>query len=39
MPYNAFTLDRVQTDFGIVVETGRDLFGHIPPVAPDTVRS
>ena len=31
MPYNAFTLDRVCTDFGITVRTGLNLFGHIPP--------
>jgi hypothetical protein len=31
MPYNTFTLDRVRADFGITVQTGFDLFGHIPP--------
>ncbi|MCI0704883.1 MAG: hypothetical protein L0241_27810 [Planctomycetia bacterium] len=31
MAYSAFTLARVQTDFGITVQTGLDLFGHIPP--------
>ena len=35
MPYNAFTLDRIQTDFGITVETRRNLFQNIPPVALD----
>lgn len=37
MPYNAFTLARVQTDFGVTVETGVDLFGAIPRVSPDPV--
>jgi hypothetical protein len=36
MPYNAFTLDRVQSDFGITVETWRDLFHDIPPVTLDS---
>jgi hypothetical protein len=35
MPYNAFTLDRVRTDFGIAVETDPDLFGHIPATPID----
>lgn len=37
MAYNQFTLDRVRVDFGIVVETRRNLYRHIPPVAPDPV--
>lgn len=37
MAYNQFTLDRVRADFGITVETRRNLFRHIPPVAPDPV--
>jgi hypothetical protein len=35
MPCDAFTLDRVRTDFGITIVTPLDLFGHIPPVPPD----
>ncbi len=35
MAYSAFNLARVQADFGITVQTGVDLFGHIPPVALD----
>ena len=35
MAYDAFTLARVQTDFGVTVQTGVNLFGHIPPVALD----
>ncbi len=30
MSYDAFTLARVQTDFGVTVQTGVNLFGHIP---------
>lgn len=37
MVYNQFTLDRVRADFGIKVETRRNLYRHIPPVAPDPV--
>jgi hypothetical protein len=35
MSYSAFSLARVQTDFGITVQTGLDLFGHIPPAPVD----
>lgn len=35
MAYSAFNLDRVQTELGITVQTGVNLFGHIPPVALD----
>lgn len=36
MAYSSFTLARVQADFGITVQTGLDLFGHLAPhpVAP-----
>ena len=36
MAYSAFNLTRVQTDFGITVRTGLDLFGHIPPAPVDS---
>jgi hypothetical protein len=35
MSYIAFSLARVQTDLGVTVQTGLDLFGHIPPVVVD----
>lgn len=39
MAYNAFTLERVQTDFGIVVETHPNLFGSVPPaLVPNSFR-
>lgn len=33
MAYDAFNLARVRADLGVTVQTGVDLFGHIPPVA------
>lgn len=32
MPYSSFTLSKVMTDFGVTVDTSRDLFGHVTPV-------
>ncbi|AMV29518.1 hypothetical protein VT84_34305 [Gemmata sp. SH-PL17] len=36
MAYSAFNLARVQSDFGITVQTGLNVFGHIPPVSVDS---
>ncbi len=35
MSYGDFDLPRVQTDFGLTVQTALDLFAQVPPVAPD----
>ena len=36
MAYSSFNLARVVADFGITVQSGLDLFGHIPPVPVDS---